>query len=272
MNAIQKTGMMISIFLLAASLTGCSGAVTNIVDGTTAAAIGESSGSGETIKQTESVKADEFDSVAVKAEAMEIIVEPAAGDKAEIELTTDKAIDNEITLDVHVEKRELQITVEEKSVITNKSQQGERKLTVLLPDHLYDRVTVQTEFGAVDASSIKAESVNITVDAGSITARDLTGKTTLETSAGEITVDGFKLDHDLTATADVGDIKITLDESPKSGTVSLHSTVGEVNADLNHIDYSKNSALSKEGEFGSGGAALEATVEVGSVRVDTAKS
>lgn len=269
MNKIQKTGMMISILLLSASLAGCSGAVTTIIDGAESAAIGEGSGSGGTVKETKTVKADEFDSVVVQAEAMQIVMEQTTGDTAAIELVTDEEIDNNITLDVEVKNRELRLTVEEKSVITNKSQKGERKLVIMLPDRDYEKVSVQTEFGTVDATAIKAESVMVTVDAGNITVRDVSGETTLETAVGEIIVDGFKLDQDLSAKADVGDIRITLDETPEAGTVNLRSSVGEVSADLDGISYKTNSMLHKEGELGSGGYRLEAIVEVGSVEVDT---
>jgi len=273
MKKLHKTHMVISIFLLTAILAGCSGMVTTVVDEGERVSIGAGSGSGQTITETETVQADEFDSIEVTAEAMAIIVKPIGGDTAEIELVKDKAIDNKISMDVQVTNRKLQLTVKEKSKMTAKSQKGERKLVILLPDQSYEQISITTDFGTVNAADLKAESFDIMVDAGSIEARNLSGKTTLKTSAGDIVVDDFKLEHDLTAKADVGEIRITLDESPEAGTVSLRTSVGEVRSDIDRVEYITNSAFKKEGTFGSGsnGHHLEAVVDVGSIQLDSEK-
>ncbi|WP_164779671.1 DUF4097 family beta strand repeat-containing protein [Paenibacillus kobensis] len=273
MSLVHKYSVMISSLLLAVALAGCSsGSVDTIVKDTEKATIGQGSGSGVTTTRTESVKADEFDSIVVDAEAMGIIVEPAAGNSAEIELVTDQAVEKQITFDAQVKDRELRVNVhEDKKWNANKSGRGERKLVIKLPGKAYEHCSVSTAFGTVKASGIQAKSFDIEVNAGSIETSGIIGEMKLHVTTGEIKVDGYKMDHNLTAQSEVGNIHITLDESPAAGSVNLHSKVGSVTAAVDHITYDVDSANRKEGAFGPGGSSLEADVEVGSIQVVMAR-
>lgn len=93
------------------------------------------------------------------------------------------------------------------------------------------------------------------------------GTMNLETEAGDIQVDQIRLDHDLTAKASAGAIRIRLSEAPKAAAVDLRSEVGKVTADLNKLDADRQSRNRLSGTIGKGGPRLEATTAAGAIFV-----
>ncbi|GFN34189.1 DUF4097 family beta strand repeat-containing protein [Paenibacillus xylaniclasticus] len=276
MGLVHKSGVMLSGFLLAIALAGCSTTFdTTITEDTETIGQGSESESDseEMITRTESIKVEQFDSITVTTDVMGIYVEPIVGSTAEIELITDQKLDSEISLETKVQNRQLQVTVDEGSALNllMKSKRGERKLVIKLPNHTYDQIEVSSDFGMVHAAGIQAEKVNIDVDAGTIVTSGVRGALKLHTSAGEIKVEDYALDYNLNAESEVGNIRITLDSTPERGSVRLQSQVGDVLADLDNLDYDTKSVNKIEGAFGPGGASLEAKVEVGSIHIETTK-
>ncbi|MBD2871918.1 DUF4097 family beta strand repeat-containing protein [Paenibacillus arenilitoris] len=271
-NYIQM-GKFMLLAMVAIGLASCSSPVTSLTGAVENAVIGEASGSGEPESRgKETFEADAFDSIRVAAEAMEIFVTRGTGDSAEAELLVDDTIKSRFSFEAKIKSRALVIDVEEKepSGLFNKGvQEGERKLLISLPDKTYDEVKIESSFGIVAASDLNSDKLDIQVDAGTIRLNQVTGEMTLKTNAGDIEVEGLKLERDLSASADVGEIRIRLDEAPEAAEIDLRTDVGEATAELSDIDYSKNAANEKVGTIGSKGARIEAHTSVGAVRVDT---
>ncbi len=272
MKNYQKTSLLLAIAIFAAVLPGCTNAETPITGKVETSVIGEGSGSGELTKESKSFKAYDFDSIHVRARAMEIYVTKSSNDLAKVELLTDKAIDHRFTFDASVQSRKLTLNVDEdakSSYFSIKGQKGERKLLIALPDKLYDQVTIKNEFGRIEAADLKASSVDLKIDAGTIRVNRVSGKMQLETNAGGIEVEGISLDNDLSARTDVGEITIHLNESPKAAIVDLKSEIGDVKADLEDVQYSVNSTNEKIGTIGSDGSRIDAYTSVGTILVDS---
>jgi DUF4097 and DUF4098 domain-containing protein YvlB len=255
----------------AAGLAGCADkespvALTGEIEG---ASIGEGSGSGELLSKKQSFAVGDFDSIEVDATAMEIYVTKTDGDQAEIELLTDKAIDNRITMDAFIRSRQLRLRVDEETRwrLLDRAQKGQRKLRIALPDKRYDRVRIQNEFGLVDADDLKADHTRIKLAAGSIRISGGSGELDLRTDAGNIAVERPKLERDLSARTSAGDITIDLKESPEAADIDLRSEIGSVDADLDNLRYITNMGNRIEGTIGSGGPRLEADTETGRILV-----
>jgi len=260
-------GKLLVAVLLAVGLTGCSSFTTKLGN----SVIGEGSGSGELISlQKESFKVEEFDEIYIKSSAMEIFVSRSTTDDAEVELLVDDTIKSRFTLETSIKSSKLNINVKEKEKKGNfiNDTRGERKLNILLPDKVYDQLTINNNFGLVDVADLNVESVNISVDAGSIQLKSVTGEMNLEVDAGQIVVEGISLENDLTAKTDAGAIRIDLNESPESVEIKLVSDIGAVKSNLEGIDYSINSSNKKVGTVGSNGYRINATTSVGDIQVN----
>ncbi|MDQ0062241.1 DUF4097 family beta strand repeat-containing protein [Paenibacillus harenae] len=269
----KKTGVVVAAaFAFALVLQGCSGQAIEWTEKVEASTIGEESGSGEWNVKKKSFAGDEFDSIYVDTEAMAIEVTRSETGTAEIELRTDKAIDNRFGFDASVQSKELKLTVnedEQKGILAANKQNGSRKLVIALPDQLYDKVTIRNNFGIVEANDVKSGSLDIQVDAGAIRISGVQGSMKLKTSAGEISVEGVKLDNDLIATADIGAIDIRLEETPTAADIDLKSDLGKVTANLGETRYSVDAGSEKVGKIGSGEHRLEAKTAVGAISIDT---
>lgn len=265
----MSASTLIAVTLFAAVVAGCSALPENL----SKAVIGEGSGSGDSVRiGKKSFQSDEFDSIDVNTQAMEIYVTRGAGKEAEAELIVDSAIQKRFTFEAEVKSRVLQLDVNEEDKPTigfNKGQEGERRLNISLPDQIYDKLTITNNFGLVEASDVKAKQVNIQIDAGAIRLDSVSGDMNLETDAGEIVVNRISLENDITAKTDAGQIEIHLKESPKAAQLELVSEVGEVNADLENVRYSQHTSTKKMGAVGSGGPRINAYTSVGRIVVDT---
>lgn len=269
----KKAGLVVAAaFAFALVLQGCSGTTIEWTEKVEASTIGEESGSGEWNVEKKSFAGDEFDSIYVDTEAMAIEVTRSESDTAEIELRTDKAIDNRFDFDASIQSKELKLTVnedEKKGILAANKQNGSRKLVIALPEQWYDEVTIRNNFGIVEANDVKSGNLDIQVDAGAIRLSRVHGNMKLQTSAGEISVEGVKLDNDLIATTDIGAINIQLEESPAAADIDLKSDLGNVTANLGETIYSVDAGSEKVGKIGSGEHRLEAKAAVGAIRIDT---
>jgi hypothetical protein len=241
-----------------------------LTDSIEAASIGEGSGSGELIRSTRTFAAEDFDSLQVNATAMEIYVRRSDNGRAEIELLTDRSIDSRITMDASVISRRLELNVTEEDTrhwLIDRAQKGQRKLVIALPDKVYANVRIGNEFGLVDAADLRAESTRIELAAGTIRLRGGAGELDLKTEAGNIAVEGVKLERDLSARASAGNITIELQEPPEAADIDLRSEIGRVEAELPGLALRTNKTNRIAGTIGTGGPRLAADTEAGRILV-----
>ncbi|WEK53588.1 MAG: DUF4097 family beta strand repeat-containing protein [Candidatus Cohnella colombiensis] len=268
MRSYQTISRLLVVVLLAVGMTGCGSLTTNIGMVT----IAEGSGSGELISlKKESFKVDDFDKIHIRADAMTIFITKSTTDDAEVELLVDDKIESKFTLEASIKSSKLDINVKEKekNVIIIKDSRGERKLNISLPNKLYDQLKINNHFGVVDVKDLNADRLDISVDAGSIQLKSVVGEMNLDVDAGQIVVEGFNLENNLTAKTDTGAIRINLNESPKSAEIKLVSEIGSVSTNLEGIDYSANSPHKKVGTIGSNGYRINASTSVGDIQVNS---
>jgi len=271
MRTNKKMVCVLALVIALVGLTGCSDPVTSLTGNLEKSVIGEGSGAGDLVsKGQKTFEVAAFDNVYISAQAMAIVVTRSSGNNAEVEFLADKEISSKFTFDASVKSKVLNVKVEENGKKLNLSddQRGERKLLISLPDKLYEQVTIKNNFGRVEAADLNANDVNIDLDAGEIRMSRVLGNMNLEVNTGAIVVDGIKLEKDLTAKTDVGEIAIHLSESPKNAEISLKSDIGNVRADFDGIRFDTNASNKKTGTIGSKGPHLNASTNVGSIVVD----
>jgi DUF4097 and DUF4098 domain-containing protein YvlB len=271
MKLRSAAGLALAIVVGAAALSGC--AVANsAVDLTSRAAelaIGEDSGSGKWQSRKQSFAESQFDSIEVNAAALDILITRSASDQAEVELLTDKTIDNRIDMDASIRSRQLRIRVTEayEPLLLDRSQAGLRKLVIALPDKTFDQVNIRSEFGHVEAVDLRAESTRVELAAGAIRFSGVSGELDLKTEAGNIEVENFALESGLSARTSAGDITVKLTEPPKAAHIDLQSEIGTVAADLDDLRYRTNRSNRIAATIGSGGPRFEASTSAGHIFV-----
>ena len=266
MLAYQKlTGVIVTI-LLVFTLMGCG--MNNLGN----SVIGEGSGSGELVRIGEKTfQQDTFDIISVKAEAMAIYIQPSTDDKATVELLVDDTIKNKFSFDVSIKSSTLDIKIKEKSeaLVSINDQKDERRLNISLPSKVYEQLSIQNEFGLVEIEKIEQQQLNIFLNAGSISLNEVSGAMKLQVEAGQIEVNKLILEDDLYAKVEAGEIEINLQETPASAKFDLATELGEVEVNLEGIDYEVDSTNKKVGTIGSGESkTIEAKNELGNVVIN----
>ena len=266
MKQYHKRVGLVAAVLLAVTLTGCG----SLTSGLGEAVIGEGSGSGETISEgKETFKAKDFEKVTIQTDAMAVLITKSETEEATVELKVDDSIKSEFKFDASIKSETLSVVVKEKTknkLVNDTS--GERKLLLSLPEKVYTDLTIENSFGLVDVSDLQSENIDIQVDAGSIQLKDSAGDMKLDVDSGQIVVDGITLEKDLKASTDAGEIRIILNEVPTSAKIDLSSEIGAVTANIDGIEFSKNTAMKKIGTIGSGDQKLEASTSVGAIHLE----
>ena len=269
MNKRCKLSLLAASAMICLTLVGCSSPVTSIVEGFESTFIGPKSALGDENIEERTFHADEFDSIYVNTEAMEVCLNQSPNDLAAIQLITDKAIDNPFAFEASVENGVLHLSVDEKTKINflDRVQNGERKLMISLPEKRYNEVSIRNEFGSVDVTDVAANHVEVKLSAGDIRLSGVSGELALETATGTIEAEGVMLDQNIFTKTSVGDIDVRFSAPPDSGSIRASSTLGDVSVGLEGMQYSVNSGNYVAGRFASEGHLLEAVAEIGSIRV-----
>jgi DUF4097 and DUF4098 domain-containing protein YvlB len=261
--------LMVALFALGAA--GCAAPIPSDPREAAFSFIGEEAGSGERTQEKKTFAADEFDSIQVSAEAMDIYVTKSADQTAYAELVTTEAIRSRITFESFIETRVLNLRVDEETntaIFPDEGLADERKLLIALPDETYELVRIKNEFGSIEAADLQADQWDIDLAAGEIRLNRISGAMRLKADAGNIAVEGIRLDHDLSARTEAGNIYVHLTESPQAATVNLRSRLGSVSEDLKDLQYTVKSENRTAGSIGSNGYSLDASASVGDIRVD----
>jgi DUF4097 and DUF4098 domain-containing protein YvlB len=262
---------VVAAILLAASLTGCTSEDIDEDRREPADFISEATKSGESSVDKKSFDAGEFDSIQLSAEAMDIYVTKSAGQAAYVELITTEAIRKRMTFESSIDARVLKLQVNEEiraTVFPDKEMAGKRKLLISLPDKSYGTVKIRNNIGNIVAENLQADAVEIELDAGDIRLNRISGQMRLASEAGDIIVEGVRLNRDLSARTKAGDVYVHFAESPQDANINLGTQLGSVTSDLEDVSYTQNSDNRKIGTIRKGGHTLDVSTEVGNITID----
>lgn len=251
---------------MALTLAGC-GAVT---EKSTNFILGESSGTGELVSEgVQTFGRDEFDSIDIVTEAMEIVAQQGTSDEATVEFMRDSSIGKTFAFDASIQGDVLQVTVTEKDkLLSVNDERGQRKLIVTLPAEREPALNITNNFGKVSLEEAVFSSASVQLDAGSIVASGTTGELDLKVDAGDIRVEKGNGSYPITAYAEAGSINITFAEAPAQASFELMVEVGKVQLGIDDVNYDENRNTVIKAERGSGGPLIKAITSVGNIRVN----
>jgi len=262
---MNKIVMRAGILLISTTifLTGCSSAI-NFASNTS---IGKGSGKGEVVSHgIKSFEADQFNSIEVQTEAMNITITQGDQNEASVELRTDDSIKNEFTYDASIQGKVLEVTVNEREK-SMKDSSGERTLLITLPKNEELELNITNAFGSITLDNIAIGEAKLELNAGNINTNKVTGDIDATVNAGEIDIRNATGGYSIQTHVDAGNVKIEFDEAPQQARFDLRTEVGEVKLSVDDVNYSVQKKNEIQGKRGSDGSLVQADVNVGNIKV-----
>ncbi|MED4755043.1 DUF4097 family beta strand repeat-containing protein [Brevibacillus choshinensis] len=141
---------------------------------------------------------------------------------------------------------------------------------IKLEDSKASAIVLDTSSGDIQAEQFKADTMKVHSDSGDISLKE--GEATLKGDAesGDIDIEFVELLHDADLSTSSGDVKITLEQEPKSLTVDYRgdSGSGKIRWDgFQETDHAEDGKMIK-GTFGSGDTMLKVTTGSGDFTLD----
>lgn len=160
------------------------------------------------------------------------------------------------------------------------------KLTVELPEKLWDTVDIKTDTGNISIDQLKADQLNVELDTGNLKVSDYsfnaikfetdTGNVTFtdgvgsfkgETDTGNIRIENEELRNNIALQSDTGNITINVDKQPQSAAIHIQKDVGSSKVEWDGFTDSNDSKSVVDGKIGSGNIKIDIMSEVGNVRL-----
>jgi len=267
MNQYWKLSFTCISLALALTLVGCG----SVFEKTSNLTIGEGSGSGELVSQEKkSFAGDQYNTIDIVTDAMEIIVKQGDGEEATVELLKDSEISNELSFDASIQGEKLQVTVttKEKLFSVGEQKRGERKLIVTLPEGQEPELNIENNFGKVELDHLTVKAASILLDAGAIVTDGIAGELDLNVDAGSIEVKQASASHSIIAAAETGNIEISFAEVPANASFDLQVDVGKVDLNVDDVSYEEQRNTIIKAARGNDGPNIKATSAVGSIKVN----
>ncbi len=129
-------------------------------------------------------------------------------------------------------------------------------LIIHLPEKTYRQITADTEVGSIDISGINAEIIKCESEVGDINIKDSAGKLVLKNEIGNINIKVLAIKASITASNEIGDIAVSISETPKDHYISANSEIGSI-----QIFGKKSSSYMS----GNGSIAVDLKTEVGDI-------
>jgi lia operon protein LiaG len=160
------------------------------------------------------------------------------------------------------------------------------KLTVELPEKLWNTVEIKTDTGNISVDQLKAGQFNVKLDTGNLKVsnysfKDIvfetdTGNVTFtngvgsikgETDTGNIRIENEELRNDIALQSDTGNVTINVDKHPQSAAIHIQKDVGSSKVEWDGFSDNNDSKSVVDGKIGSGDIQIDIQSEVGSVKL-----
>ncbi|NIK78416.1 hypothetical protein FHS15_003554 [Paenibacillus castaneae] len=160
------------------------------------------------------------------------------------------------------------------------------KMTVELPEKLWESFDIETDTGNISVDQLKTEKIKVKSDTGNVKINDYTveqfvfetdtGNVTLtdgsgslkgKTDTGNIRIEAEQLLRDITLQSDTGNISINVDKQPQSATIRIKNDVGNNKVEWDGFMNHSNSKRNIDGIIGSGELKIDIKSDVGNIKL-----
>lgn len=141
------------------------------------------------------------------------------------------------------------------------------KLTVELPEKLWESVDIETDTGNIVIDQLKADEIIVKSDTGNVTLTDGAGRLNGETDTGNIRVESEEIRNDISLKSDTGNVTINVDKQPQSAAIRIQKDIGNSKVDWDGFTDRNDSKNVVDGRIGSGEIQIDIHSEVGNVKL-----
>ncbi|MED1792575.1 DUF4097 family beta strand repeat-containing protein [Brevibacillus nitrificans] len=164
---------------------------------------------------------------------------------------------------------------------------GHLRVEVVLPEKVYDSVSLETATGDIRSEAITAKDAKVTSSTGDIDIAGFTGdRLTLETDTGDmkllniqsaLTIESStgdvsklvlsELSRNVDIRTDTGDIRLSTENKPAEAKLELQTDTGDISVDWPGLNYEQKEEHYVKASIGSGGSILSVKTSTGDIRI-----
>ncbi|MDR7315008.1 DUF4097 family beta strand repeat-containing protein [Brevibacillus nitrificans] len=164
---------------------------------------------------------------------------------------------------------------------------GQLRVEIMLPEAVYDSISLETATGDIKSEAIAAKEANVTSSTGDIDIAGFTGdRLTLETDTGDMKLLNIRsaltiecstgdvsklvlpeLAHDVAIHTDTGDIRLFAEKKPPEAKLELQTDAGDIQVDWPGLNYEQKEEHYVKASAGSGGSILSVRTSTGDIRI-----
>lgn len=132
-------------------------------------------------------------------------------------------------------------------------------MKIKVPKKIWKSIDMDVKTGDILIDGIEAGKIRMRSTVGDIEGKNLAGEIECRTEAGDIDLGMLKIEKDIRAVSEVGDITIKTKEIPAALQTDLRSSVGDENISLPGVEHNF---------IGTGGPLVKATSDVGDISLE----
>ena len=200
-----------------------------------------------------------IEEINVKGEMGSLSIESTTGDAVIVESHSSKKGEQ---IKTELNGHTLTVSTPKRRMIDFGINFNEKRTNIIihLPEKSYKKISADNELGAIKITGIQAERIQCESEIGDITIKDSTGELNLKNELGDIKIEAQAIQHSITASNEIGNIKISVNERPEDHTISASSEIGSIQT----FGKKTRSYLS-----GNGSIAVDLKTEIGNIDLDS---
>ncbi|CAM4319635.1 DUF4097 and DUF4098 domain-containing protein YvlB [Paenibacillus endophyticus] len=160
------------------------------------------------------------------------------------------------------------------------------KMTIELPDKIWDTFDVESDTGKIDIDQIQGNKLLLSADTGNLNISNYsfkqiefdtdTGNATFtdgegpikgETDTGNIRLEAAQLQSDVSFNTDTGNITVNVDKQPESALIKIRKDTGRSQIDWSGFEIDKESGNTVERSIGSGDVKISIESDTGNIKL-----
>lgn len=196
-----------------------------------------------------------IDEIDVEGDQGSLTIQPTTGDTVIVESIGPKKGE---PIKIELVANTLTVSATKQNAINlgiNFNQQA-TDIIIHLPEKTYQQISAKNEVGSINILGIDAESIQCESEVGDITIKDSSAKLVLKNEVGNIDVEAQTIGDSITASNEVGNIAISVDETPNDHYINAYSEVGSIQI----FSKKTNSYMS-----GNGSTSVDLKTEIGDI-------
>ncbi|AJS57353.1 DUF4097 family beta strand repeat-containing protein [Paenibacillus sp. IHBB 10380] len=209
---------------------------------------------------TKNIQADQVTDLNIVAETGSVKVIPVKGNEiqATLEVKATKKSIKDYHLNVKEDHGRVQVEIIQNSRMRLFDLYTDLQLTVGIPAVKMKQLQIDTDTGNINVYSVNVSEYRLASDTGRIEVNVIEGLFDIKSDTGNVAIALEKINYDIIATTDTGNINIQTAQAPEALRTKLETDSGKINVTLPHY---------KDGYIGDGGPLINLVSDTGNLHI-----